>query len=185
MIKPSYRDLIFVLVLTVASVAWLSIPVLNKYPLNVVPYFLLLLFLSGYSLLAVLKPLLYRIGVVRRVIYSMVLSLLLTVGVSLLSVFNPTSIAMFVVIPVLTFILIIAAFIRRRYAFRSAFLDRIKEDVGFDEKQILVEREDLGQKLLDKLEVEVSGSKINEKIKSVESDGKIEPIKDDEKKIKR
>ena len=181
MIKPSYRDLLFVLVLTVASVTWLSIPVLDKYPFNIVPYFLLLLFLSGYSFLAVLKPLLYRMGVFKRVIYSIVLSFLLTVGVSLLSVFNPTSIAMFVVIPVLTFILIIAAFIRRRYAFRSAFLDRIKEDVGFDEKQILVEREDLGQKLLDKLEVEVSGSKINEKI---ESDGKIEPVKDEKKKIK-
>ena len=185
MIKPSYRDLIFVLVLTVASVAWLSIPVLNKYPLNIVPYFLLLLFLSGYSLLAVLKPLLYRMGVVRRVIYSMVLSLLLTVGVSLLSVFNPTSIAMFVVIPVLTFILIIAAFIRRRYAFRSAFLDRIKEDVGFDEKQILVEREDLGQKLLDKLEVEVSGSKINEKINLWNLMVKMNLLRMMKKKIKR
>jgi len=184
MIKPSYRDLIIVLVLTVASVAWLSIPVLVKYPFNIVPYFLLLVFLSGYSLLAVLKPLLYRMGVVRRVIYSIVLSLLLTVTVSLLSVFNPSSIAMFVVIPILTFILIIAAFIRRRTSFRRAVLDNIKEEAGFDEKQILVERENLGQQLLDKLELEVSGSKSDEKLESLQSSSKEEPVKGDENKVK-
>jgi len=183
MIKKSYRDLIFALILTIAAVAWLNIPVLDKYPLNIAPYFLLLLFLSGYSLLAVLKPV-NQIGVVKRVIYSIVLSLLITIIVSLLSFFNSTSLQMFIVIPVLTFILILIAFIRRRNAFKRDVLWRIKEEVGFDEEQIQVEQKELSQKLLDKLDLEVSESKINDKVKTVESDSKIEPVKSNEEKIK-
>jgi uncharacterized membrane protein len=96
----------------------LNISVLDKFPLNIAYYVLLLLRLSGYSLLAALKPFVHQMGVFKRVIISVFLSFIITVTVSLLSVFNSTSIAMFVLIPVLTFILILIAFVRRRNAFR-------------------------------------------------------------------
>jgi len=186
MIKSSYRDLIAVLVFTVLSVVWLSIPILDKYPLNIVPYILLLLILSGYSLLAALKPLVHQIGVIKRIIYSVILSFILTVIVSLLSNFNPISIHMFEVIPILTLILILIAFIRRRNASRRVFLDKTKNKVEISEKLIPAERldskfTDQDRQLLGKLDLQVSESKIRSE--EIKSDGKDESMIDNEKKM--
>ncbi len=182
MAKLSYRDLLLVLVLTILSVVWLSLPVLDTYPFNLIAYFLLLVFLSGYALLAAFKPLIYRIGVIRRVFYSVVLSFIVTLVVSLFSSFNGTSIHMFDVIPVLVFVFILIAFIRRMRAARRMVLERIKDRMGDYEPRIPVkhedsEVEDLNLHLLGKLQREVSEAKKVNDVKVKTSDIEPEPVR--------
>jgi len=102
------------------------------------------------------------------------------VGVSFLSIFNSSFITMFVVISVLNIIFILVAFIRRRIVFRHLILVKVNED----EKRNLFDMEDLGHKVLDKLDVKVSGSKNNDQIKSLEFDVKDELNRSVEKKVK-
>lgn len=89
MIKNSYTDLKLIIVLTFLSVVLLFIPILNQYPLNMVSYALLLLFLPGYSLLATIKPRVNEMAVEKSIIFSIGLGVVLIVVVYSLWTYLP------------------------------------------------------------------------------------------------
>ena len=141
MLKSFYRDLAVILVLAILSMIWLMIPALNNYPENVIPYFLIILFLPGYSLLAVLIPSINKTGVFKRVILSIILSVLITISIALLLSYTPLityKSFIFIIIPSFIVILSIIAVIRRRRFYKKlAFkrLDSIKGDVKIPDSE--------------------------------------------------
>lgn len=98
--------------MAISSLIWFTIPSFNSYPLNIIPYALLMLFLPGYSLLGALKPSVYEKSVPIRVLYSVNLSLLVTVIVVLSSQFSTLNIPLYIILFILTIIFTILAFIR-------------------------------------------------------------------------
>ena len=89
MVKHFLTDLKIVLILTFLSVMFLFIPSLNQYPQNMVSYALLLLFLPGYSLLVSIKPLVNKIAVWKRILFSIVLGAILMGTAYLLWIYTP------------------------------------------------------------------------------------------------
>lgn len=89
MVKHFFTDLKIVLILTFLSVMFLFIPSLNQYPQNMVSYALLLLFLPGYSLLVSIKPLVNKIAVWKRILFSVVLGAILMGTAYLLWIYTP------------------------------------------------------------------------------------------------
>lgn len=112
--KP-YRDLLFILILAIASLIWsLMIPDLNIYPLNLPPLALFVLFLPGYALLAALKASIYRNNLWIRAVYSVNLSILITILLIILSIpLNSNDIPLRILLFSVTIIFTPIAFIRR------------------------------------------------------------------------
>jgi len=109
------------------------IPALNNYPENVIPYFLIILFLPGYSLLAVLIPSINKTGVFKRVILSIILSVLITISIALLLSYTPLityKSFIFIIIPSFIVILSIIAVIRRRRFYKKISLQKIRFNQG-------------------------------------------------------
>lgn len=114
MIKTSYRDLIITLGLSILSLVCLITPALNTYPINLIPTILLLLFLPGYSILAACDPLFNRSGIIKKVLFSILVSLIITVFLSLLSTYTPLKVSNYIILVVFTIILCIIAMLNRR-----------------------------------------------------------------------
>lgn len=105
--KPTYMDLIVLIILSISSLAFLSVPALDQFPVNLIPQLLILLFLPGYAFMSVIDPLFNSRSKVRMLIWSVVLSLILT----LVSVYIPVS--SYLILVFLTVILAALAFFRR------------------------------------------------------------------------
>lgn len=154
MIKPSHKDLAVILALTILSLIFLIIPVLNKYPINLIPYSLLLLFLPGYSLLAAFNPLFGNTTIIKRIVYSVVLSFIITIILALLLSYTPlkgSNIPIFDIISYVIIFLCIIAIIRRRIfsrRLRSRYQDngqpRVCEECG--SSYLPYEAEEMGGK---------------------------------------
>lgn len=107
------RDLAFVLILDIISIVWLVTPSLSSYPLVIMPYLLLIAILPGYSLLAVLKPATYKMGVGKRFIFSVNLSVLVTILILFL-LNQPPVASLFNALAGVTFFLVIIGYLRRK-----------------------------------------------------------------------
>ena len=105
--KPTYRDLIILIILSISSLAFLVVPALDQFPVNLIPQLLIHLFLPGYALMSVIDPIFNSRSKVRRVVWSFVLSLILT----LVSVYIPIS--SYLILVFLTVILAVLAFFRK------------------------------------------------------------------------
>lgn len=130
MIKPSYNDLAVILGLTILSLICLIVPALNRYPINLIPYILLLLFLSGYSLLAAFNPLFGNTTILKRIVYSVVLSFIITIILALLLSYTPlkgSNIPIFDIISYVIIFLCLIAIIRRRL-FSRRLRSRYQDD---------------------------------------------------------
>lgn len=107
------RDLAFVLILDIISMVWLVIPSLSSYPMVIVPYILLIAILPGYSLLTVLKPATHKMGIGKRFLFSVNLSVLITILI-LLILNQPPVASLFNALAGATFFLVIFGYWRRR-----------------------------------------------------------------------
>ncbi|TMS42245.1 MAG: DUF1616 domain-containing protein [Methanobacterium sp.] len=105
--KPTYRDLTILIILSISSLAFLVVPALDQFPVNLIPQLLIHLFLPGYALMSVIDPIFNSRSKVRRVVWSFVLSLILT----LVSVYIPIS--SYLILVFLTVILAVLAFFRK------------------------------------------------------------------------
>ncbi len=124
--KPTYRDLILLIILSISSLAFLAVPALDQFPVNLIPQLLMLLFLPGYALMSVIDPVFNSRSKFRRLVWSFVLSLLLT----LVSMFLPMS--SYLILVVLTVILAVLAFFRRRTSPEK--LQELKEDLRIEKE---------------------------------------------------
>ncbi len=154
-----YRDLAFVLILDILSIIWLITPSLNSYPFNIVPYLLLIFILPGYSLLAVLKPTLNQIGVKGRSIFSVNLSLLITLMI-IIALNEPPLASLFNALAAITFFLTIVGFGRRKSNFEESDLQVYEEKLsgsrevytgadvpaGLDDKDIAIKVENVSMR---------------------------------------
>lgn len=91
---------------------WLSVPILNQYPLYIIPYSLLLFILTGYALLNVLKPGIYK-KVVEKSVISVNLSIIITVLVYLAYSYQKIGISFYMVLSLITVFLTVIAVLRR------------------------------------------------------------------------
>lgn len=107
-----YREITFIVAMAISSLIWFTIPSFNGYPLNIIPYALLILFLPGYSLLGALKPSVYEKPVPTRIIYGVNLSLLVTFIMVLSSQFSTLNIPLYILLFTSTIIFTILAFVR-------------------------------------------------------------------------
>lgn len=114
MSKPAYRDLILIIILAIASLAFLSIPALDESPINIIPQLLILLFLPGYSLVSVINPQFNHSPPIKKVVFSFTTSLFLTI----VSVYAPVKFSNYVILVIITLILSIIALLRRHVSFR-------------------------------------------------------------------
>ncbi len=110
MSKPTYRDLILVIILSIASLAFLTVPVLDLSPINIIPQLLIFLFLPGYALMVVIDPYFHHRPAFRRIFFSFAVSLLLTIT----SMQIPVEVSNYLILAILTLVLAILAFIRRK-----------------------------------------------------------------------
>lgn len=105
--KPTYRDLIVLIILSLSSLTFLAVPALDQFPVNLIPQLLILLFLPGYALMSVIDPVFNSRSKVRMLVWSVVLSLILT----LVSVYIPVS--SYLILVAISVILAVLAFFRR------------------------------------------------------------------------
>lgn len=112
--KPTYRDLTLIIILSIASLTFLTIPALDQNLLSIIPPLLILLFLPGYALMAVIDPLFNQRSAVKMVISSFTVSLLLTISLIIISAHIKIDVSIYILLVVLTIVLSILAFFRRR-----------------------------------------------------------------------
>lgn len=160
----SYRDLLIILVLAVTSIIWASmIPILNSFPLNLIPYAMFTLFLTGYSLLAAVYPSFEEKSMQFRIIFSVNLSFIIT---ALLILTISTDIPFILLLFYITLILTIIAIIRRTLPDTSEALEDVFES-DEDEKllktpQVLPESEDVAVQVDDvSMEFNLSQEKVD------------------------
>jgi uncharacterized membrane protein len=153
MSKPVYRDLLLIIILAIASLAFLSVPALDQSPLNIIPQIIILLFLPGYALVAVIDPQFNRSPIIKKAVFSFTVSLVLTI----VSVYPPVKFSNYVILVVLTLILSIFALVRRR-----VFFGRMRLPVEEKAEDKTYERDKLSQ-------ITVSGPKDSQKRKQYSS----------------
>jgi len=136
MSKPVYRDLLLIIILAIASLAFLSVPALDQSPLNIIPQIIILLFLPGYALVAVIDPQFHRSPISKRAVFSFTVSLILTI----VSVYAPVKFSNYVILVVLTLILSIFALVRRK-----VFFGRMRLPVEEKAEDKTYERDKLSQ----------------------------------------
>jgi uncharacterized membrane protein len=83
--NPFRKDIILVILLTVVSTVCIVAFPLTKYPINLVSYIPLALFLPGYAFMAAKYPLRDDIGLLKRIIGSIIISVLLTLLLIIIS----------------------------------------------------------------------------------------------------
>ncbi|WP_081882645.1 DUF1616 domain-containing protein [Methanobacterium sp. SMA-27] len=76
--NPFRKDIMLVIILTIVSIVSIILYPLTKYPLNLVSYIPLALFLPGYVFIATKYPLKDDLGLLKRIIGSIIISVLLT-----------------------------------------------------------------------------------------------------------
>lgn len=110
MLKSAHRDLVVIILLCIASLVFLKVPALYQSHLNLILQLLILLFLPGYALVAAIDPLFNRRPLIKRMFFSFIVSLFLTI----ISIFIPVEVPSYVVLIVLTVIMSIFALFRRK-----------------------------------------------------------------------
>jgi len=130
-----YRDLAFVLILDILSIIWSITPSLNSYPSNIIPYLLLISILPGYSLLAVIKPALYQMGVKWRSIFTVNLSILITVLI-IIALNEPPVASLFNALAAVTFFLTIVGFMRRKTNFEEPDSQAYDEELDSGSREV-------------------------------------------------
>lgn len=120
--KPLYKEIILIILLTILSIVCIAAIPLTKYPINLISYILLALFLPGYAFMAVVYPLKNDIGSYKRIFGSILVSLFLTIILILLTRYKILVIdisSIFLIIAILTIVLLVAAFYRS-YKFKNS-----------------------------------------------------------------
>jgi len=148
-----YRDLSLVLLLAIVSIIWMMTPSLESYPFNIIPYAFLILFLTGYPLLAVIKPLVYEMEMLKRSVLTVNLSFIMTILALLVSnytTFKSLHLPLYLLLAYISIIITIVAFIRRsmvpdedeKVAPSDSHKQILPEDV--DEKDLAIRVENVG-----------------------------------------
>lgn len=145
MTKQSYRDLIVILALTIGSIIFLMIPALNDYPVNLIPYILLLLFLPGYALQSASNPQFNQTSAVKRIVYSIIISLIITIFLAILATYTTLYASNYIftdIIAFFTLFLCILAIIRRMLSSKPVLQKHAVNDVhinpaGSDEDLVM------------------------------------------------
>lgn len=117
-----YWDLLIVLLLSGASIAFLILDPLNKPEYTSIISYLILLFLLGYSLVVSIYPDPKRMGLGSRLIASILISLLIFAVSFLLWTLNLLSflpLPLFYVLALVTLVVLLVAALRRRSALRE------------------------------------------------------------------
>ncbi len=110
-------DLFLVILFAIVSAVSLFYYPLSQFPLRVIPSLLLLFFLPGYALTAVLYPVKDSLGLIKRVLIGIVLSAALTLLFTLINlsgILNIPSITIFIILAVFTIIVAFIALRRRK-----------------------------------------------------------------------
>ncbi len=137
MLKPTYRDLAVILGLSIATLVFLNLPALNVYPINLIPQILILIFLPGYAVLAVIDPLFNRSRMVKKVLLTIGVSLLITIILTLISPYIHVNLVNYTFLILLTIILsIIAIFRRKMFSRRLNSLARDEDERHEDKKPV-------------------------------------------------
>lgn len=118
MLKPNYRDLILVLGLSIVSLIFINLAALNIYPLKYIPYTLLLLILPGYAAMALVDPRFNHSNNGKKAIFTICVSLLITILFLLLSTYTMVKVFNFGNLVILTIILSLLAILRRRFSIK-------------------------------------------------------------------
>ncbi len=128
-------------------------PSLESYPFNIIPYAFLILFLTGYPLLAVIKPLVYEMEMLKRSVLTVNLSFIMTILALLVSnytTFKSLHLPLYLLLAYISIIITIVAFIRRsmvpdedeKVAPSDSHKQILPEDV--DEKDLAIRVENVG-----------------------------------------
>lgn len=148
-----YRDLSLVLLLAIVSIIWMMTPSLESYPFSIIPHGFLVLFLTGYPLLAVIKPLVYEMEMLKRSVLTVNLSFIMTILALLVSnytTFKSLHLPLYLLLAYISIIITIVAFIRRsmvpdedeKVAPSDSHKQILPEDV--DEKDLAIRVENVG-----------------------------------------
>ncbi|MEN6592902.1 MAG: DUF1616 domain-containing protein [Methanobacterium sp.] len=128
-----YDDLLVVLILTLITMICLLIPGSNlTTPFIYIPYILLLLFLPGYSLLAAYNPEFAQYGLLKRVILSIVLSLVFSIFIAALLTYTPLKALNEIIVYLMgafTIILLLVATMKRKNYHYVRFIEPLGEPV--------------------------------------------------------
>lgn len=118
MVERFYDDLLVVLILTLITVICLLVPGSKlTTPFIYIPYILILLFLPGYSLLAATNPEFAQYSLIKRVILSVLLSLVFSIFIAVLLTYTPLKILNGIIIYFIgafTIILLLVAIMKRK-----------------------------------------------------------------------
>lgn len=126
--KPTYRDITVIFILSLASLAFLTVSSLDQFPLNLIPQLLILLFLPGYALMSVIDPVFNQRSTKRQASFSLALSILLAILLVLISVYSSFEVFNYVTLVVIIMILSILAFFRRRHSGGSSLQRKYDAD---------------------------------------------------------
>lgn len=110
-------DLLSALTLAFLSLVWLFVPVLSQYPYYLAPYALLFLILPGFALLNFIKPDICHSKIMVKFIYSLNLSVLISLLVFLLFLYkdlNALNIPQSLMMAFISIFLTLAAILRRK-----------------------------------------------------------------------
>ena len=151
--KPFDKDILLIILITIISIICIFTLPLTKYPINLVSYILLALFLPGYAFMAAIYPRKEDFGPYKRIFGSILVSLFITIILAFLTRYKVLSIgtsSIYLIIAITTIILSLAA-IYRRYKFNKnskenkkhhkrrnsniRFSDSVKEDMKSSERQ--------------------------------------------------
>ena len=119
--KPFDKDILLIILITIISIICIFTLPLAKYPINLVSYVLLALFLPGYAFMAALYPRKEDFGPYKRIFGSILVSLFITIILAFLTRYKILSIgtsSIYLIIAITTIILSLAA-IYRRYKFNK------------------------------------------------------------------
>lgn len=172
MFKTTYRDLLVIFGITLASLVFSLVPALNEYPVNLIPPLMLLLFLPGYALMAVINPLFNRTPALRRIVFSLGVSLFITIFLALISIYTPLKIFNYITLIILTIILCILAVFRRilfsrrmrshshQEKYEATRKKQQAESLGYNEPE--VSQEKIAPKKVEKEERKVESTPVEE-----------------------
>lgn len=105
--KAFPNDIILVIILTIISVICIITLPLGEYPINIISYILLAIFLPGYALIAAIYPLKENLGSLTRITESVMFSILLTLLFVLLVDYNIFGITLHIAFWIIGFLTII------------------------------------------------------------------------------
>lgn len=110
--KQFPKDIIIIILLTLISILFVYTSPLQNYPINILPYILLGLFLPGYALLAAIYPVKQELRWYKRIFGSITISVLITLLLIFISDYHVLGISLsnsFVLLGFLTILLSIDA----------------------------------------------------------------------------